>query len=273
MRRIAFIPARAGSVRIPFKNIRPIGGHPLLAYSVNAAVKSGCFDKVVCSTNSAVIAQIAEHYEAETLIRPAEYATSSSPDIQWVRHALDALERHSDYDAFSIIRPTSPFRRPDTVQRAMAQWDSFHDPTAYESLRAVERTSLTPFKMWVVRFGTMHPLIPFGPESQPWHSSQTATLPDIWVQNASLEIAWTDTVRRLGTIAGERVMPFFTEEDEGFDLSTMHDWWFAEMMIEKERWALPPIDQTPWKVDVEQLRRVAEDASMDLNVEELAWSL
>ena len=268
MRRIAFIPARAGSVRIPMKNIRPIGGHPLLAYSVNAAVKSGCFDKVVCSTNSAVIAQIAEHYGAETLIRPAEYATSSSPDIQWVRHAL---EKYRGYDIFSIIRPTSPFRRADTIQRAIGEF--WRNSLNASSLRAVERSPLTPFKMWVVRYGAMHPLIPFGPESQPWHSSQTATLPDIWVQNASLEIAWTNNVTEEGTIAGEHLMPFFTEEDEGFDLGTMHDWWFAEMMIEKERWQLPPIDQSPWKVDVEQLRRVAEDASMDLNIEELAWSL
>lgn len=264
---IAFIPARAGSVRIPFKNIRPLGGHPLLAYSVNAAKKSGCFDKVVCSTNSAVIAQIAEHYGAEPLIRPAEYATSSSPDIQWVWHALD---RYRDHDTFSIIRPTSPFRRPDTVKRAMEEWQ---DATGFESMRAVERSPLTPFKMWVVRWGVMHPLIPFGPETQPWHSSQTATLPDIWVQNASLEIAWTRTVTHKGTIAGEVIKPFFTEPDEGFDLGTMHDWWFAEMMIEKDRWPLPPIDQSPWKVDAEQLRKVAEDASMTLNEEELAWSL
>src|SRR3990167_1217166 len=255
MRAIALIPARAGSKRIPFKNIRKLGGHPLLAYSVAAAKESGCFDKVVCTSDSAVILNIASHYGAETLIRPAEYASSASPDIQWVRHALD---KHPGYDTFSIIRPTSPFRRPETVRRAMGQWQG---ASKYDSLRAVERTALTPFKMWTVRWGVLHPLIPFGPETQPWHSSQTATLPDVFVQNASLEVARTACVYEMGTIAGEVVMPFFTDEDEGFDLSTMQDWWLAETMIEKGRWQLPELAGTPWKLDTEQVRQVAKDCA------------
>src|SRR3990167_10639879 len=257
MRAIALIPARAGSKRIPFKNIRKLGGHPLLAYSVAAAKESGCFDKVVCTSDSAVILNIAAYYGAETLIRPAEYASSASPDIQWVRHALD---KHPGYDTFSIIRPTSPFRRAATVQRAMQQW-GYDAERFYTSLRAVERAALTPFKMWVVRWNVLHPLIPFGPETQPWHSSQTATLPDVFVQNASLEVARTACVYEMGTIAGEVVMPFFTDEDEGFDLSTMQDWWLAETMIEKGRWQLPELAGTPWKLDTEQVRQVAKDCA------------
>ena len=257
---VAFVPARAGSKRIRLKNVRPLGGHPLLAYAVTAAIDSRMFDRVVCSTDSLVIAQIAKHYGAEPLIRPASMATSSSPDIEWVRHALQA--HHCE--TFNIVRPTSPFRRAETIRRAMIAWKSSN---GYDSLRAVERVTQHPMKMWVVRFGTLHPLIPFGPEQQPWHSSQTATLPDIFVQNAALEIAWTKTVGQMGTIAGERIMPFFTSEEEGFDINYPRDWTEAEGMVD----LLPEINREPWAFDKKGIEQLAGDAQIDLEAEGVEW--
>ena len=86
---IALIPARSGSERVPGKNVRPLGGHPLLAYAVASALQAGVFDRVVCSTDSGKIAEVAQRYGADVpFLRPAEIATATSPDIEWITHEL-----------------------------------------------------------------------------------------------------------------------------------------------------------------------------------------
>ena len=90
---IALIPARAGSERVKDKNIRPLAGHPLLAYAIATARQAGIFDRVVCSTDSGKIAEVAQRYGADIpFLRPSELATSTSPDIEWLKYTLEQLE-------------------------------------------------------------------------------------------------------------------------------------------------------------------------------------
>jgi CMP-N-acetylneuraminic acid synthetase len=100
--------------------------------------------------------------------------------------------------------------------------------------------------MWVVRGKRMTPLLPLVPEAQPWHSSQMAALPEVHVQNASLEIAWSRVVFDGRTIAGVNVMPFFTDEAEGFDINNQYDWDYAEAIVAEGKFALPKVDATPF---------------------------
>ncbi len=242
---IALIPARAGSQRVPGKNTRRLGDHPLIAYTISAALESGVFDAVLVSTDSEDYAVIARHYGAEVpFLRPSPLAGSLSPDIEWVEHAIGALEELGQtYDGFSILRPTSPFRQAATIQRA---WKSFGTEQGADSLRAVERCRQHPGKMWVVQQRRMTPLLPFAPNGQPWHSSQYQTLPEIYVQNASIEIAWTRVVLETRTIAGEAVMPFFTEGYEGFDINEPKDWWYAEHLLSQGVVMLPKVRSKPY---------------------------
>lgn len=242
---VAFIPARSGSKRVAEKNVRPLGEHPLMAYTIATALESGVFDAVVCSTDSERFADVARHYGAEVpFLRPAEFATSTSPDVEWVEHALNELAATGrTYDCFSILRPTSPFRAPYTIRRA---WELFKAEEGVDSLRGVEQVAQHPGKMWVVRGKRMHPLLPLTPEKQPWHSTQMAALPEVWVQNASLEIAWTRVVRDGLNIAGASVMPFFTNEAEGFDINTQFDWDYAEAMLRVGTFVLPRLKQTAY---------------------------
>src|SRR4029079_11943565 len=100
---IALIPARSGSERVKDKNIRPLAGHPLLAYAIATARQSGIFERVVCSTDSGKIAEVAQRYGADVpFLRPQELATATSPDIEWITHALDQLDDR--YDLFAIVR-------------------------------------------------------------------------------------------------------------------------------------------------------------------------
>jgi N-acylneuraminate cytidylyltransferase len=84
------------------------------------------------------------------------------------------------------------------------------------------------------------------PAEQPWHSSQYQSLPEVYVQNASLEIAWTRVVLDERTIAGHVVMPFFTNEYEGFDVNNPYDWNLAEHLVENGQAQLPPLAQSPY---------------------------
>ena len=82
---VGLIPARAGSVRVRDKNVRPLNGHPVLAYSIASALDSGVFDDVIVSTDSELYADIARHYGASVpFLRPDAYAGARSPDIEWM---------------------------------------------------------------------------------------------------------------------------------------------------------------------------------------------
>jgi CMP-N-acetylneuraminic acid synthetase len=244
---VALIPARSGSKRVPDKNIRSLAGHPLIAYSIAAALQSKIFNKVIVSTDSEHYADIARHYGAEVpFLRPAEIAGDTSPDIEWVEYTLSQLHNNGqDYEYFSIIRPTSPFRLPDTIQRA---WQEFLAQEGVDSLRAVEKCQQHPGKMWVVRGNRMTPLLTNGPTEQPWHSSQYPSLPEVYVQNASLEIARAQVVFEEKTIAGNVLMPFFTINFEGFDVNSNYDWNLAEHLVKTDQAKLPSIPQSPYKI-------------------------
>ncbi|UCE56864.1 MAG: acylneuraminate cytidylyltransferase family protein [Desulfobacterales bacterium] len=242
---VALIPARAGSKRVPDKNIRPLAGHPVMAYTIVAALQSKVFSDVIVSTDSERYADIARYYGAEVpFLRPTDLAGDVSPDIEWLEHTLTQLrENGREYDCFSILRPTSPFRLPETIQRA---WQAFMAEVGVDSLRAVEKCLQHPGKMWVVRGNRMTPLLPLGPPDQPWHSSQYQSLPEVYVQNASLEIAWTRVVFEGRSIAGNVLMPFLTRDYEGFDVNNPYDWELAEHLVRNGQARLPSVTQNPY---------------------------
>lgn len=236
---VALVPARGGSVRIPGKNIKPLAGHPLIAYTLAAAKQSGVFDQILVSSDSEEILAIADQTDGVlALPRPAKYATSDAPDVEWVKHALDSLaDLGCLYDAFAILRPTSPFRTAATIQQAWIEFRTY----GCDSLRAIEPVHETPYKMWMGSGPDMRPLLPM--EYPQWHSRPTQTLPQVYKQNASLEIVKCSLMqdRLYPSITGPRVYGFLNPEPEGFDLNTLEDWDRAERMIASGQWTLPTL--------------------------------
>ena len=251
---VALIPARQGSKRVPGKNVRRLGAHPMIAYTIAPALESGVFDAVIVSTDSDDIAALARHYGAEVpFLRPAQFAGDTSPDIEWVEYTLAALKQQErTWDCFCLLRPTSPFRSAETIRRA---WSRFLSQPDADSLRAVEKCAQHPGKMWVVDGDRMTPLLderlasPKLPRSGggPWHSTPYQALPPVYVQNASLEMAWTRVVTEGRTIAGNVLVPFFTEGYEGFDINDEYDWMVAERLVASGDAVLPPIAQAPYE--------------------------
>lgn len=169
--------------------------------------------------------------------RKSEHATDDSPDIDWVRSALDISLLQKD--AFAILRPTSPFRTADNIRRA---WQIFQDQQPCDSLRAVQPVTEHPMKMWRLHrlvdrpehVDLMEPLLPVvvhlpDGTTQPAHSTPTQGLPPYYVQNAGLEIAWTRVVTETGTISGTRILPFVCPL---LDINTEVDWQAAERQME-----------------------------------------
>jgi N-acylneuraminate cytidylyltransferase len=234
---VALVPARAGSQRVPGKNVLPLAGQPLIAYTIAAARESGVFGEVVVSTDSEEIAAVAQRYGASVPgLRPPEIATSTSPDIEWVLHAMGGRPE----ELFSILRPTSPFRSATTIRRAYERLVELGDRA--DSIRAVEPVRQHPGKMWVVDGDLIRPLLEQPPEGTPWHSTQFQALPEVLVQNSSLEIAWAHVLAGpRPTISGERVAPFFTEGAEGFSIDYPDDIAAAERLLARGEAVLPAV--------------------------------
>ena len=194
---------------------------------------------MVVSTDSEEIAATARRYGAEVPgLRPAELATSTSPDVEWVRHTVGLLA--GEPELFSILRPTSPFRSAATIRRAHERLTAAG--RSADSIRAVEKVRQHPGKMWVIEGERMRPLLD-QPAGVPWHSRQYRDLPEVYVQNSSLEMAWTAVLEAdPPSIAGERVIPFVTEGAEGFSVDYPDDLALAELMLERGEAELPRIE-------------------------------
>jgi CMP-N,N'-diacetyllegionaminic acid synthase len=243
-RAVAFVPARSGSERVPHKNVRPLAGHPLLAYAIETALQSSVCERVVVSTDSEEIADVARWYGAEVpFLRPPEYATSTSPDVEWLAYTLEHLDDR--FDLFALVRATNPFRGPDAIRRGFEQL--LATPEA-DSLRAVELVKQHPGKMWrLAEDGrTMEPVLDQSHLDVAWHAGQYQALPHVYVQNSALEIAWTRVVTETGTREGHVLAPFLTQGLEGFNVDDEEDWERAERLVASGEVALPAIRREPY---------------------------
>jgi CMP-N-acetylneuraminic acid synthetase len=102
--------------------------------------------------------------------------------------------------------------------------------------------------MWIIKDILIEPLLPQPAAGQPWHSMQYSSLPVVYVQNASLEIAWTRVIFENKTIAGKRIKPFFTEEYEGIDINSFLDWQLVENLVATGQAYLPKILLPPYSL-------------------------
>ena len=222
---VALIPARHGSKRCPGKNTRRLAGKPLICYTLELAKACPLFSAIVVSTDDLEAYAYAKAASLAVHQRHPDHATDTAPDYLWVNDVM----RGRDEELFCILRPTSPFRTVSTIRRAYARLIG----SEADSVRAVEPVRQHPGKMWLEAPGSRY-LLPVitatRPDGTPWHSSPTQSLPTYYVQNASLELAWTRVLAQTQTISGYRIAPFLTDAREGFDINTEEDFHEAERL-------------------------------------------
>lgn len=119
--RLAVIPARGGSKRIPRKNIKPFCGKPMIARSIEAALASGCFDRVIVSTDDAEIADVARQYGAQVpFMRPAELSDDYTGTVPVIRHAVDWFIANDEApEQVCCIYATAPFVSGEDIRRGL----------------------------------------------------------------------------------------------------------------------------------------------------------
>lgn len=209
---LALIPARGGSKSVPRKNLLPMLGRPLIAWSIYHAQASKYVTRIIVSTDDEEIAEVAKYWGAEVpFMRPAEFAQDLSPDIDVFRHALQWLQDHENYSPELVLhlRPTGPARRVSKIDQAIEK--ILAHPEA-DSLRSVSLAAQTPFKMWFMQGDdSMRPVIAH--ESiRDSHSVARQMLPKAYWQNGYVDITRPRTVLGGESMVGDHPLAFVVDE-------------------------------------------------------------
>lgn len=229
------IPARSGSKRIPNKNIVLINYKPLIFYTIETALQLCDSARVFVSTDSLEIAKIARKYGANVpSLRSSNLATDESPDIDWVLESISAWSNVRNSEFCAILRPTSPLRTANSVQSAL---EILRRNPECDSIRAIRPVREHPGKMWIRNDKFITPYVKgMNPISNaPFHSSPFQTLEPLWIQDASLEIARTNSIIKTSSISGDKILAFEMPYPEGFDINYPEDLIELNRIIEEKK--------------------------------------
>lgn len=225
----AIIPARSGSKSVPDKNIRLLGGKPLMAYSIAVARQIPEIDRVIVSTDSMEYAQISRVQGAEApFLRPRAISGDMSTDSEWVCHLLAWLwDNEKELPKYLIhLRPTQPLRDLKYIREAINVIEQHPEATA---LRSVNDVNLSIHKHCEIENGFLRPV---GSKSFDLDlvSLPRQSLPKIYVPNSYVDILKTSfIVQHNGEILGNKVIPFYTPGIS--DIDTEDDWKYLEYTI------------------------------------------
>lgn len=209
---LALIPARGGSKGIPRKNLIPVAGRPLIAYSIDQALQSRHINRAIVTTDDETIARVARECGADVpFLRPPELAGDLSLDIEAFRHALLWLDEKESYrpDLVVHLRPTGPVRRVDLIDEAI---ERMLDNRSADSLRSVSWPLQTPYKMWRRSGeGYLEPLLSVEGMREA-HSMPRQVLPEVFWQNGYVDVVRPSTVLEQHSMTGRKVLPFVVNE-------------------------------------------------------------
>jgi len=231
---ICLIPARGGSKGIPRKNVKLLGGKPLIAYSIEVAREARNIDRVVVSTDDEEIAAVAKEYGAEVpFIRPLEIAGDLTPDYPVFRHYVDFLDEAGvESDLVVHLRPTCPLRKAEIVDRAITEFRSVLSD-GYTSLRSVSVPTETPFKMWTMENGELMPLLSIHGIEEPYNEPRQ-NLPLIFWQNGYVDIYRSSVIRNTSSCSGQKIRGFKIT-DKIFDLDYLSAFEKAEGYLNEKQ--------------------------------------
>ncbi|MDD6070248.1 MAG: acylneuraminate cytidylyltransferase family protein [Clostridiales bacterium] len=235
---LAVIPARAGSKSVPHKNIRMIGGKPMLAHSIAHGQQSKYINRIIVSTDSEEYAKIARSYGAEVpFLRPAEYATDTALDYDVFYHALSWLQEKEGYvpDIVVQLRPTYPIRDVKDIDY-MVQLLLEH-PEA-DSVRSMVKATEIPYKMWLkadtetmdVSGGDDNRIVPLIREIPECYNMPRQQLPTVYYQNACIDVFRASVVLQKHSMSGDYILGY--EMKENYDIDTEEDFQKAMQRLE-----------------------------------------
>lgn len=226
---LGIIPARGGSKGVPRKNILPLVGRPLLAYTADAANLSGLFDRLILSTDSEEIARVGRELGLEVpFMRPADLAADDTPMLVVIQHALTALKAECFVpEIIVLLQPTSPLRTPEHIRTAIAELRA-RPVDSVASVVAVPQI-FSPYYVMKIEDGR---LLNFLPEGKTLTRRQDA--PPAYWRDGTVYAFWRKTLEEQGSIYGERCWPLLLSAEEAITVDTHQDWQEAEERLRRQ---------------------------------------
>lgn len=228
MKILGLIPARGGSRGIPRKNLAPLGGRPLIAWTIAAARAAG-LDRVVVSTDDAEIAEVSRQHGADVpFLRPAELADDTTPALPVITHALDELERQDGWraDAVAYLQPTSPFRAGSDIEAAISLLEE-GDTDTVVSVIPVPHNMLPASLMRAAPDGSIDFLAP--PDQRRFRRQDKAE--QLFARNGPAILLLRADVARSGRLYGDCIRPLVMDRLRSLDIDEPADLQLAEALL------------------------------------------
>ena len=213
MKFLAVIPARGGSKGIPKKNIVDLGGKPLLAWSVEAALALKEDVSVYVSSDCEEILKVASEYKAKTILRPPELALDQTATEPVLLHAIESLEETFDY--LILLQPTSPLRNQEDILNAI----KLITESGADALISVYEPSHTPYKAF--KEGADGFLEGLVDNKTPFMRRQD--LPRTYMPNGAIYIVKIDWFKKTHTLFSDTTLPYVMSEEKSIDIDTQED--------------------------------------------------
>lgn len=240
MKVFAVILARGGSKGVPRKNVRLLAGKPLIAWTIEEALKTPEIDKVFVSTEDSEIAEVAEQFGAKVLHRPAELAQDDSlcPPIH--QYHLREFEKDGDMpDVLVDLRPTSPLRTAKRISQGI-QLLLAAGPDAVDSVRSLAPVEFHPFKSW--KFLDDTNITPLVSEEytgvKDVFDANRQSLPKAYRNNGAVHVVWPQVLLEQDSLSGSKIQGFVMEPWESVNIDSEMDFQTAEKFMtehQKER--------------------------------------
>jgi CMP-N,N'-diacetyllegionaminic acid synthase len=222
---LAVIPARGGSKGVPMKNVAPVGGKPLIAWTIEAALVASSHPRVVVSTDDPDIVRVAREWGAEVpFLRPAELATDEAAGEAPVVHALEWLRSEDGWepDLVMCLQPTSPLRSAHDIDASIAR---------LEALNADSLVSVTPANQhpyWMKRLDGDGWVYPFLPEAV---GARRQELPPVYALNGAIYLARRSAFLAAGRWYVGRTCSYIMPAERSLDVDTPWDLHLAGLLL------------------------------------------
>lgn len=236
MRILGIIPARGGSKSVPRKNIKDLGGKPLIAWTIEAAKASGVFDRIILTTDDTEIAEVGKRYGAEVpFMRPPELAQDTTPTLPVLQHAITWLKENEQYepDAGMILQPTTPFRSAEHIKGAVELFEK----TGADSVVSVVEIPGNYHPHWAFKVDDDLRATLYLGGAIKTRIKRRQDLPKAYAPNGMIYLFRPkflfDPVDP--NFYGEDVRAYAVEEQASINIDSPEDWVLAEMAVERFR--------------------------------------
>lgn len=216
MKIISIIPARGGSKGLPKKNILELAGKPLIAWSIEASLKSKYITRTIVSSDDDNILRISGKYGAEILKRPDELSLDTTPSEPVIEHVLKNIESIEEYDYLILLQPTSPLRDEKDIDESILKLIKEKNATALISVKEIDNKILKAFKNNKNGYleGISNNIYPF---------MRRQDLPKVFMPNGAIYIIKIDEFLKTKKLFSDKTISYIMDEKKSFDIDTKDD--------------------------------------------------